>query len=311
MLREAKLGIMLALLLTCMLGIILTGLPLAEASPTTVVSVEPVSIVDAALVPGSVFRINITVADVQNLWGYQLVLSYDTSVLTATGFGLFSPFLDFLPSLINDSAGYVAMAAYTFFGDSVGLTTVDPAPIGWIQFVVDSVGTSVLHLSGGWPPTGYYEPTVLLANVFGEVIPNVDVDGFFDNRPAVSLSISVDVDPDTLNVDSEGEWITAYLQLPGGYFAGDIDASTILLNGTIQPVLDPTYGFVTNSSQYLVDHNNDGIIERMVKFDRASVESLIGSQGIGIGNAVLVITGQLNDGTQFEGTDIIYVGQAY
>jgi len=118
----------------------------------------------------------------------------------------------------------------------------------------------------------------------------------------------VDIDPNTLNLRSKGKWITAYIQLPEGYSATDIDASTILLNGTISPVLDPTYGFVTNPSGYLVDYNNDGILERMVKFDRATVESWIyHTQGITYGNVALTLTGKLFDGTRFEGTDIIFV----
>jgi parallel beta-helix repeat protein len=87
----------------------------------------------------------------------------------------------------------------------------------------------------------------------------------------------------------------------------DIDAATIMLNGTIPPVLDPKYSFVTNSSEYLVDHNNDGIAERMVKFNRTQVAEYILSKGIMHGNVTLTLTGQLTDGTQFEGNDAITV----
>jgi parallel beta-helix repeat protein len=125
--------------------------------------------------------------------------------------------------------------------------------------------------------------------------------------PTPPVAATIDICPDTLNLRSKGRWIIAYLQLPEGYNAADIDATFILLNGTISPVLDPKYGFVTNSSEYLLDHNNDGILERMVKFDRASVESFITSQGIGYGNVALTVTGKLFDGTPFEGTDIIFV----
>ena len=116
------------------------------------------------------------------------------------------------------------------------------------------------------------------------------------------IGASANFDPDTLNLNSKGKWITAYIQLPEGYNPENIDASTILLNETIQPVLDPKYDFVTNSSEYLVDHNNDGIIERMLKFDRATLASLI-YQSVGMQSDVtLTITGKLRNGTQFEGT---------
>lgn len=108
------------------------------------------------------------------------------------------------------------------------------------------------------------------------------------------------------NLRSEGRWIAAYIQLPEEYSAADIDATTILVNGTIAPVLDPWYGFVVNSSEYLIDHNYDGALERMVKFDRASVASWI-YQSVEMQDKVtLSITGQLTDGTPFEGTDTIF-----
>jgi len=125
------------------------------------------------------------------------------------------------------------------------------------------------------------------------------------------LQSTVDIDPETLNLRSRGQWITAYIQLPDGYNAADINASTVLLNGTISPVLDPKYGFVTNSSEYLVDHNNDGILERMVKFDRATVETFINNEGISYGNVALTITGKLLDGTPLEGTDLIFVNKPF
>jgi len=127
-----------------------------------------------------------------------------------------------------------------------------------------------------------------------------------DNYPLVKpwspvISATIDVDPDTLNLRSEGKWITAYIQLPEGYDPENIDATTILLNGTISPVLDLKYEFVTNSSEYLVDHNEDGILERMVKFDKAEVMALPN-----VGEATLTITGEVND-TSFEASDSIRV----
>jgi len=120
-------------------------------------------------------------------------------------------------------------------------------------------------------------------------------------KPWPTIPTSVDVNPDMLNLRSEGLWITCYIELPKRYNAEDIDATTILLNGTISPVLDPKYDFVTNSSECLVDHNEDGILERMVKFDRAEVIALLS-----VGEATLTITGEVNS-TPFEGSDTIRV----
>lgn len=127
----------------------------------------------------------------------------------------------------------------------------------------------------------------------------------------LQTATTVDFDPSTLNLNSKGKWIIAYIQLPEGYNAADINATTILLDGTFSPVLDPKYSFVTNSSEYLIDHNNDGILERMVKFNRADLESYIyHTQGIRYGNVALTITGELLDGTEFEATDTVFVNYA-
>lgn len=120
-----------------------------------------------------------------------------------------------------------------------------------------------------------------------------------------TLPATPDIHPDMLNLNSQGKWITAYIELPEGYDVKDIDISTTLVNGTVQAVTDPKYSFVTNSSEYLVDRNNDGILERMVKFNRTQVAEYILSKGIMYGNVTLTLAGQLTDGTPFEGNDAI------
>jgi hypothetical protein len=119
------------------------------------------------------------------------------------------------------------------------------------------------------------------------------------------LSAEIDIGQGTLNLGSSGQWITCYVELPEGYNPADINPASILLNDTIAPVLDPDYDFVTNSSEYLVDHDGDGITERMIKFDRATVETFILNAEITDNEVALTITGELYDGTSFTGTDNI------
>jgi hypothetical protein len=118
--------------------------------------------------------------------------------------------------------------------------------------------------------------------------------------PIGGIETSIDIDPDTLNLKSKGKFITAYIELEGADVR-DIDASSILLNGAISPIVDEKYGFVTSEDSYIVDHDNDGIMERMVKFDRVEVEKILSPND----KLVLTITGSLFDGTEFEGTDTI------
>lgn len=111
---------------------------------------------------------------------------------------------------------------------------------------------------------------------------------------------TVDIDPDSLNLRSGGMFITAYIELDDADVR-DINASTVLLNNAIPPVLDEQYGFVTSEDSYITDHDEDGELERMLKFWRSDVEDMLTP-----GQTVLLtITGQLNDGVRFEGTDSI------
>jgi len=150
-------------------------------------------------------------------------------------------------------------------------------------------------------PGAYYRIMANTTYIDNDVDLNNNI-GFSDTSVYIlPIAATVNIDPDTLNLGSKGKWITAYIQLPEGYGAAEINATTILLNGTISPVLDPKYGFVTNSGEYLIDHNNDGILERMVKFDREQAIAMLGE-----GQATLTITGTVNSAL-FEGSDAINV----
>lgn len=101
----------------------------------------------------------------------------------------------------------------------------------------------------------------------------------------IPMQAALDIDPDTLNLDSKGRWITAYIGLPDGYDIYDIDISTVLLN----EVIPADWGDIQGTIY-------------MVKFDRSDVEDLIGAPEESV---ELTVTGELIDGTQFEGSDVI------
>ncbi|GAH61654.1 unnamed protein product, partial [marine sediment metagenome] len=124
----------------------------------------------------------------------------------------------------------------------------------------------------------------------------------------VSIPATVDIDPDTLNLKSNGQWITAYIELPG-YDVNDIDMASIMLT------TDFDEGFTKEvdleAPIAFGDYDEDGIPDLMVKFDRAALVNHLGEPDIDGGdkfyNVLLTVTGKLLDETPFGGTDIIRV----
>jgi len=188
--------------------------------------------------------------------------------------------------------------------------------LGWHKFkVVYNPGDAQFFIDGmlvaSFP--GDYVFDHLDLSVFGPSW-RPDATFYFDDfyvqwAPPV-VTATIDIDPDTLNLKSNGEFVTAYIELPAGYDAADIDLTTVQLEG-IPAITDPKYSFVTDPSQYLVDHDGDGILERMVKFDRASVTSYVnmidfGSETGKFKEVTLKIIGEVAE-ILFEGSDTVRV----
>lgn len=114
------------------------------------------------------------------------------------------------------------------------------------------------------------------------------------------IPATVDFDPDTLNLKSKGKYVTAYIELPESYDVANIDISTVKISTVsmedgIPAELSPTQ---------VGDYDNDGVADLMVKFDRASVQAAVATTG---GAVELTVSGELTDGSTFEGTDTIRV----
>ena len=132
-----------------------------------------------------------------------------------------------------------------------------------------------------------------------------DGDGEFENTFTADNELShaefvlqtattIDFDPDTLNLKSKGKVVTVYIELPVGYDVSQIEVSSIMLNSQVQAEAKPTE---------IGDYDDDGIPDLMIKFDKATVQSILE-----VGDEVeIVVTGELTDGTPFEGSDTIRV----
>ena len=105
------------------------------------------------------------------------------------------------------------------------------------------------------------------------------------------IRASIRFSPRTLNLRSAGKWVTCSIALPEGYDVGDIDTESIRLEGELA---------VCSSSR--------SRRTLRVKFDRQELVAYIESLGIDLpADVELVVSGQLSDGTKFEGNDTIRV----
>ncbi len=111
---------------------------------------------------------------------------------------------------------------------------------------------------------------------------------------SVMISATIDINPDTFNLKSNSKWITGYIELPEGYDVNDIAVASILLNGVVAAEPEPLS---------IGDYDSDGIADLMVKFDRSAVQDLLEPAY----EVELTVSGELGDGTSFEGSDTIRV----
>ena len=109
--------------------------------------------------------------------------------------------------------------------------------------------------------------------------------GAYEYSPPIPAEVRII--PRTINLASKGKWITCYIWLPEDYDVADIDPNSVVLEGEIEP------------EWFAVDEQQQVAI---VRFRRSEVQEILNT-----GQVELTITGQLTDGTIFEGTDVIRV----
>lgn len=150
--------------------------------------------------------------------------------------------------------------------------------IPWAPGLIGGLSVDTISISAykdGW--NSPFLPISLVATVI--------YDKLFFVKEEQEIAASVDIDPDTLNLKSQGKWLTAYLSLPSGHNVEDIKIDTVRLQDTLKV----KWGEI-----------QDGTL--MLKFSRSEIQNLLQ-----IGESVIVVTGELTDGTIFKATDTIRV----
>jgi PKD repeat protein len=111
--------------------------------------IDPPEIVDPTLLPPSIVSVNVTVDDVIDMFDYEFRLSYNTEMLTCIGaiINRVQGQTTFTPTiLISDGEGYLWVNV-TYYPPSTPITSMTPLHIVTVYFQIDTLGSSVLHLS--------------------------------------------------------------------------------------------------------------------------------------------------------------------
>jgi flagellar hook assembly protein FlgD/Tol biopolymer transport system component len=126
---------------------------------------------------------------------------------------------------------------------------------------------------------------------------------FTVHLPQTGITVEIEVEPETLNKKSHGNWVMVEIELPHGYRAEDVDISSIRLEGIVPAVAWPhEKGKRHHEHGCEHDHDRHDHSELKVKFRRSDVIAVLP-----VGNHVPVhVTGTVA-GIPFEGVDIIKV----
>lgn len=117
--------------------------------------------------------------------------------------------------------------------------------------------------------------------------------------PSQMIEADIDIELDTLDLSQEVRevFVAVYIELPEGYEPEDIRIDKVRLNNEVRAQEKPVA---------FVDHNQNGISELAVQFDRRELIEYLIDKELGEGLVSLTLTGVV-DGRKFEGTDTIFV----
>jgi len=155
-------------------------------------------------------------------------------------------------------------------GNNIDLNTLIDPNLGWELNSAESINNNGWIVGRGINPDGHAHAFLLKP-----ILPAIEAE--------------IDINPSMLNLQSKGKWITCHIRLGEDYNVVDIDPNTVLLEEQIAADLIKLEGQAA-----------------MAKFSSSSLQEMLADLDT-LGEVELLVTGELIDGTKFEGTDTIKV----
>jgi hypothetical protein len=135
-------------------------------------AIDPPSIIDPTLVPPATFMINVTIAEVRGMYGYQFNLTFDPNVLICLQVQIQDVLNEthYIPNQnIDNGHGFIFLNV-TYYSPAVPIDVDSPTPLVMVKFRVKSIGSTNLTLTD----TGLVDST-------GQPITHEDHNGFFQS----------------------------------------------------------------------------------------------------------------------------------
>jgi len=116
--------------------------------PTTMLYVDPPEIIDPMLIPPATVDINVTIDDVENMYGYEFKLGYNKEILICIGAVIHPVFgeINYIPNLSIDNTAGIIWINVTYYSLATPITTDSPTALATITFRIIAMGSSVLDL---------------------------------------------------------------------------------------------------------------------------------------------------------------------
>jgi len=183
------------------------------------------------------------------------------------------------------------------WGDNRSGEATPPSGNDFVAIATGRLHSLALKADGsiiGWGYNSYGQATPPSGNDFVAISAGSEHSLAIKQVAPLLIEAVIKIRPKTLNMRSKGKWIMCRITLPEDYNVTDIDPDSILLEDEIEP----------DRVVWLGDEF------AIAKFSRPALRELLADLEPPT-DVELLVSGQLNDATPFEGTDTIrLIGKA-